>query len=99
MFVARLMTTGARRFTVAPALSAAISARHRASGPICGREGIPSFFYTLGLFSPERVAAAKREGGPPLPSNHSALYYPVPEPTLKTGVLTMSMAALNLLGK
>ena len=34
-----------------------------------------------------------------LPSLHSDLYYPVPESGIKTGVLTMSLAALNLLGK
>jgi amidohydrolase len=61
------------------------------------REGIPSCIYFLGLFSPERVAEAGREGGRPLPSNHSDQYYPIPEPTIKTGVLTMSMAVLRLL--
>jgi hippurate hydrolase len=61
-----------------------------------GREGIPSFFYFLGTMAPERVDAA-RKGGEPLPSLHSDLYYPIPEPTIRTGVLTMSLAALNLL--
>jgi hippurate hydrolase len=64
-----------------------------------GREGIPSLIYFLGVFSPERVAEAERPGGQPLPSNHSPLYCPVLEPTLKTGLLTMSMAVLNLLGR
>jgi hippurate hydrolase len=63
-----------------------------------GREGVPSFLYFLGSFPHEQVAEAQREGGRPLPSNHSDQYYPEPEPTLKTGVLTMSMAALELLG-
>ena len=35
----------------------------------------------------------------PPPSLHSPLYYPVPEPSLCTGVLTMSLAVLNLVGK
>jgi hypothetical protein len=30
---------------------------------------------------------------------HSDHYAPRPEPTIKTGVLTLSMAALDLLGK
>lgn len=64
-----------------------------------GREGVPALIYFLGVFPPERVAEAAREGGRPLPSNHSDQYYPVPEPTLKTGILTMSMAALDLLGR
>jgi amidohydrolase len=62
-----------------------------------GREGVPAFFYFLGIYPPERVAQSQREGGPPLPGNHSAQYAPVPEPTVKTGVLTMSAAVLELL--
>ena len=64
-----------------------------------GRAGVPIFLYFLGTQPPERVAEASRAGARPLPSLHSDLFYPVPEPTLRTGVLTMSMAALNLLGK
>ncbi len=61
-----------------------------------GREGIPSFFYFLGTMPPERIAAAQK-GGEPLPSLHSEVYYPIPEPTIRTGVETMSLAALSLL--
>ena len=42
--------------------------------------------------------AARREGKP-LPSLHSDQYYPVVEPTIKTGVLTLSTALLDLMGK
>lgn len=63
-----------------------------------GREGVPIFMYFLGTLAPERVAESKRDGGQPLPSLHSDLFYPVPEPTIKTGVLTMSLAVLNLIG-
>ena len=35
----------------------------------------------------------------PLPSLHSDKYYPVIKPSIETGVLTMSLAVLNLLGK
>jgi hippurate hydrolase len=63
-----------------------------------GRAGVPIFFYFIGTMTPERIAAAKK-GGPPLPSLHSDIYYPVPEPSIRTGVSTMSMAVLNLLGK
>jgi amidohydrolase len=61
------------------------------------REGIPGFYFFLGSAPPEAVAEAQREGGKPLPTTHSNNYYPVPEPTIKTGVLTMSMAVLHLL--
>jgi amidohydrolase len=60
------------------------------------REGIPSFFFFLGTFPPERVDAMLK-GKAPLISLHSDLYYPIPEPSFRTGVLSMSMAALNLL--
>jgi hippurate hydrolase len=63
-----------------------------------GRAGVPIFFYFLGTMPPERVAAAKK-GGEPLPSLHSDLYYPAPEPSIRTGVTSMSLAVLNLLGK
>ncbi len=64
-----------------------------------GRQGVPIFFYFLGTVAPERVAAARREGAVPLPSLHSDLYYPVVQPTIRTGVLTMSLAVLDLAGK
>jgi hippurate hydrolase len=64
-----------------------------------GRAGVPVFLYFLGTIAPERVAESEREGGRPLPSMHSDLYFPVPEPSIKTGVLTMSLAVLNLLEK
>jgi hippurate hydrolase len=64
-----------------------------------GREGVPIFLFWLGTMAPERIAEAAKEGGKPLPSLHSDLYYPIPEPSIKTGVLGMSMAVLNLMGK
>jgi hippurate hydrolase len=64
-----------------------------------GRAGVPIFLYWLGTVPPERVAEAAREGGTPLPSMHSDLYAPLPEPSIKTGVLTMCHAVLNLVGK
>src|SRR5205823_2587182 len=62
------------------------------------RQGVPGFYYFVGSAPPDLVARANR-GGPPLALTHSDGYYPVPEPTIKTGVLTMSMAVLNLVGK
>jgi hippurate hydrolase len=60
---------------------------------------IPIFMYFLGSVSAERVAASKREGGKPLPGGHTDAYYPIPDKTLQTGVKTMSLAVLNLVGK
>lgn len=75
-------------------------------GPILGGEdfsryglaGVPIFFYFLGTVPAERIADAKK-GGDPLPGLHSDLYYPTPAPSIRTGVLTMSLAVLNLLGQ
>jgi len=63
-----------------------------------GRAGVPIFFYFLGTVTPEEYAASKQPGGKTLPSLHSDLYYPIPEPSIRTGVLTMSAAVLNLMG-
>lgn len=63
-----------------------------------GRAGVPIFMYFLGTIDPDRVAAAAREGRE-LPSLHSEFYYPVPEPSIRAGVLTMSAAVLSLLGQ
>ena len=63
-----------------------------------GLEGVPIFFYFIGTLAPERFEAAKK-GGPPIPSLHSDLYAPVPEPSIRMGVLTMTSAVLELVGK
>ncbi len=65
---------------------------------LLGRAGVPIFFYFLGTVAPEKVAAAAK-GGEPLPSLHSDKYYPVYEPSIRTGVLSMSVAVLNLLDR
>jgi hippurate hydrolase len=60
-----------------------------------GRAGVPIFMFRLGSVAPARFAAAKQ--GPPLPSLHSSLYYPDPEPTIKTGIKAMSALVVELL--
>ncbi len=64
-----------------------------------GRDRVPICMFWLGTIDPKRVAESEREGAQPLPSLHSDLFAPVPDPTIKTGVLAMSMAVLNVLGK
>jgi hippurate hydrolase len=59
---------------------------------------IPICMYSLGSVEPERVAESERTGQT-LPSLHSPLYRPVPEPTIKTGVMAMTAAVLRLAGK
>ena len=57
--------------------------------------GVPSMFFNIGVYEPERVAAARNGSGPPLPSNHSPLFAPVPKPTITTGVTAMTLAVLS----
>lgn len=57
---------------------------------------IPVLMFRLGAVSAARIDAAKRDGTA-LPSPHSPLFAPDPEPTLRTGVVAMSSAALDLL--
>jgi len=59
---------------------------------------IPFVFFWLGAADPEKLATAKKTGVA-LPSNHSALFAPVYEPTIRTGVAAMTAAAMDLLQK
>ena len=59
---------------------------------------IPSFYFWLGAMAPERIAES-RKSGKPLPSLHSSLFEPLPEPTLRTGVKAMTTAVLELMKK
>lgn len=61
-----------------------------------GRTGIPILMYRLGAVSPsrlERFAATEQQP----PSLHSPQFYPDYNETLKTGILTMTMAVMNLM--
>jgi hippurate hydrolase len=60
-----------------------------------GKE-VPIFFYFLGTADPEQFAAWKK-GGPELPGMHTDRYFPIIQPSIRSGVLAMSSAALNLL--
>ena len=57
---------------------------------------IPSTIFWLGAVDPAKVKQSK-ETGTPLPSLHSALFAPLPEPTLRTGVKAMTSAVLELM--
>jgi metal-dependent amidase/aminoacylase/carboxypeptidase family protein len=60
-------------------------------------QGVPSMFFFTGVYDPKDVAEAQRPGGKPLAFNHSPFYAPVPEPSIKTGALAMTLAVLNVL--
>jgi amidohydrolase len=57
--------------------------------------GVPSMFFNIGVYEPERVAAAWEGTGPQLPSNHSPQFAPVPKPTIETGIEAMTLAVLS----
>jgi hippurate hydrolase len=59
----------------------------------------PIFMYFLGTISQEKYDAAQKPGAPPLPGMHTDSYAPLPEPSIRTGVRTMSLAAMNLMPK
>lgn len=59
---------------------------------------IPAFMFWLGAVEPARVEAA-RKSGQNLPSLHSSLFVPQPEPTLRTGIKAMTTAVLDLMKK
>ena len=59
---------------------------------------IPTMMFWLGAMDPLKVKQ-RNEGGPALPSLHSPLFAPVPEPTIRTGVKAMTSAVLDLMKK
>ncbi len=63
-----------------------------------GRAGVPIVMYRLGTVTQARLDRYKKLGVPP-PPLHSSQYYPDFELSLRTGVVTMTAAAMNLLAK
>ncbi len=61
-----------------------------------GHAGIPSVIMWVGAVNPQKYADA-RKNNLPLPSLHSSRFAPDIEPTLKTGILATTNAALELL--
>jgi hippurate hydrolase len=59
----------------------------------------PIVMFQLGSVSRTRIEASRKPGGAPLPPLHSSRYQPDVEPTIRTGVLAMTHAALELLAK
>jgi amidohydrolase len=59
---------------------------------------IPTTIFWLGASDPAKVKQS-RDSGIALPGLHSALFAPVPEPTLRTGVKAMTSAVLELMKK
>jgi hippurate hydrolase len=90
--------------TAEKVLKAAFGDKFRPSPPVTPSEdysefinaGVPSMFFRIGVYEPERVAAAREGEGPQLPGNHSPLFAPVPKPTIETGIEAMTLAVLSV---
>ncbi|HEX4640975.1 MAG TPA: amidohydrolase [Chthoniobacterales bacterium] len=60
---------------------------------------IPAVDFHVGAVAPEKMAESKKPGAAPLPSLHSSKFAPVPEPTIRTGIIGMTAAVLDLMKK
>ena len=63
-----------------------------------GRAGVPSLMLRIGATEPGRFAEAKAKGLR-VPGVHSSLFAPDKERTIRTGVIAMTAAAPELLGR
>jgi amidohydrolase len=59
---------------------------------------IPAVDFHIGSVDPAKIADSKNTGAP-LPSLHSSKFAPVPEPTIRVGVIGMTSAVLELMKK
>lgn len=62
------------------------------------RHGVKGYYFAVGG-TPAEAFAAARNGGPPVPSHHSPLFKIAPEPSIRTGIEGMTVAALELMGR
>ena len=59
---------------------------------------IPAVDFHIGAVEPAKIAEYK-QAGKELPSLHSSKFAPVPEPTIRVGIIGMTSAALELMKK
>ncbi|PYK40439.1 MAG: amidohydrolase [Verrucomicrobia bacterium] len=59
---------------------------------------VPAFMFNVGAVDADKVAESKKTGVP-LPSLHSSKFAPVPEPTIRTALIGMTSAVLDLMKK
>lgn len=59
---------------------------------------IPVLQFRIGAVAPA-LMKEHMDTGKPLPPLHSALFAPLPEPTIRTGVKAMTLAVLDLMGR
>jgi amidohydrolase len=59
---------------------------------------IPACDFFIGAVDPAKIADSKKTGTP-LPNVHSSKFAPVPEPTIRVGIIGMTSAVLELMKK
>lgn len=59
---------------------------------------IPAIDFHVGAVDPAKLAESKKTGVP-LPSLHSSKFAPIPEPTIRTGIIATTSAVLDLMKK
>jgi amidohydrolase len=59
---------------------------------------IPTLMFRLGAIDAERIVKSQQTGIP-LPTLHSSLFWPMPEPTIRTGVIAMTAIVLDVMKK
>jgi len=59
---------------------------------------IPAVYVHVGAVDPTKMAESNKTGVP-LPSLHSSKFAPIPEPTIRTGVIATTVAVLDLMKK
>jgi len=59
---------------------------------------IPACMFNVGAVDPAKAAEAKKTGAS-LPSLHSSKFLPLPEPTIRVGIIGMTSAVLDLMKK
>ena len=57
---------------------------------------IPAVYFHFGAVDPAKIAEYKK-AGKELPTLHSSKFAPVPEPTIRTGIIGMTTAVLELM--
>src|SRR6478736_1390945 len=57
---------------------------------------IPAVYFHFGAVDPAKIAEYK-QGGKELPTLHSSKFAPVPDPTIRTGMIGMTAAVLDLM--
>src|SRR5438094_219283 len=60
---------------------------------------IPAVNFHVGAVDPAKIAESKKPGAPPLPTLHSSKFAPVPEPTIRIGMVAMTAAELASMKK